>query len=138
MPPASPTPRSARDYRPASRPRPATRSSRRPRSSDGYRRFDGDAERQRDVRIETAVDHDLHRHALHYLDEIAGGILRRKGGELGARSELDAVDMATQVERWVGVDRDPHRLPLAHVGELAFLEIGGDPDFGCDNREDLL
>ena len=88
--------------------------------------------------IEAAVDHDLDRHPLHHLDEVAGRILRRKGGEFGARAELDAVDMAAQIERRIGVDLDPDRLPGPHVGELALLEVGGDPDFGRDDRENLL
>ena len=52
-----------------------------------HRRHDRNAERQRQVRIEAAVDDDLDRHALHDLDEIAGRVLRREGGEFRARAQ---------------------------------------------------
>ena len=56
---------------------------------------------------------DLDRHALHDLDEIAGGVLRGKRGEARAAAELDAVDMAAQLVARVGVDLDVHRLARA-------------------------
>ena len=69
--------------------------------------------------IEAAVDDDLHRHALHHLDEIAGGVLDRKCREFRAGAELNAVHMAAQIERGIGVDLDPRGWPGPHVGELA-------------------
>ena len=46
--------------------------------------------------------------------------------------------MAAQIESGIGIDPDLDGLALAHVGELAFLEIPGDPDLGSHQREDLL
>src|SRR6202012_50325 len=96
------------------------------RSSHGDRRINREAERQRDLRIEPLVDDDLHRHTLHDLDEIAGGVFGREGRELRARTELDAVDVPFEAKMRVGIDADFDMLPRPHVGQLALLEIGRD------------
>src|ERR1700753_1058996 len=126
------------DYGLASTLHPSGRPPRPSRSLDGHRRCDGDPERQRPIRVEAGVDHDLDRHALHHLDEVAGGVLRREGGELRDRAELYTVDTTAQVERRISVALDPDLLPRPHVIELTFLEVRGDPDFGRDDRKDLL
>src|SRR5205085_6097368 len=105
-------------------------------SFDRDRRYDGNAERQRRRRIESVIDDDLDRHALHDLDEIPGGVLRRESSELGARAELDAVDMAGELEPRIGVDRDPHLLARPHTVELGLLEIRRHPDFRHHDGED--
>ena len=38
------------------------------------------------------VEHDLHRHALHDLDEVAGRVLRRQQAEERAGAALDRLD----------------------------------------------
>src|ERR1700734_4106260 len=43
--------------------------------------LDRGPERDRQQRIEPAIDDDLDRHALHDLDEVAGGVLGREGAE---------------------------------------------------------
>ena len=48
---------------------------------------------QQVLRILTLLEHDLHRHALHDLDEVAGGVLRRQQAEAGAGCGGDAVDV---------------------------------------------
>src|ERR1700691_5721828 len=101
-------------------------------------RFDRNPERQRNVGIEPFIDDDLHRHALNDLDEVAGGVLGREGRELRTGAELDAVDMALQPQLRIGIDPDRDVLAGPHVDELALLEVGGDPDFGRDDRKDLL
>ncbi len=60
------------------------------------------------------VEHDLHRHALHDLDEIAGGVLRRQQAEGGAAAGLDAVDLAFEYAMWIGVDAVIDRIARPH------------------------
>src|SRR5947209_2211188 len=84
------------------------------------------------------VDDDFDGHALNDLDEIAGGVFRREGGELGAGAKLDAVDVTVEVELRISVDADFDGLSGAHQIELVLLEVGGDPDLRRDDREDLL
>ena len=43
------------------------------------------------------VEHDLHRHALHDLDEVAGRVLRRQQAEARAGRAGDAVDLAVEL-----------------------------------------
>src|SRR5271165_6250040 len=116
----------------------STAHARRPRSFQVYRGNDGDAERQRQVWIEAAVDVDLDRHALHDFHEIARRVLRRKGGEFRSRSELNAVDMAFELKVRIGIHLDVDGLTRTNAVELSFLEIGGHPDFGRDDRKDRL
>src|ERR1700685_2471946 len=40
------------------------------------------------------VEHDLHRHALHDLDEVAAGVFRREDSERLAGAALDRIDVA--------------------------------------------
>ena len=46
--------------------------------------------------------------------------------------------MPLEVELGIGVHRDLHGLPRTYPGELGFLEIGGHPNLGRNNRKDLL
>src|ERR1043166_7185283 len=86
-----------------------------------------EADLERAGRELIGVQLDSHRHALHHLDPVAGGVLRRDGGEgrAGAAGEpghhaailhLLAVQVGTHF----------HLLADAHLVELAFLEVGGD------------
>ena len=59
-----------------------------------------------DAVLRHAVEHDLHRHALHDLHVIAGGVLRRQDAEGLARAALDGIDMAVHVSAGAGVDVD--------------------------------
>src|SRR5258706_1662589 len=108
------------------------------RSSHRHRRYDRNPKRHGDVRGDTAVDNDFDWNALHDLDKIAGRILGREGGEFRPGAMLDAIDVAAHIEGRIGIDPDPDRLPRPHVGQLGFLEVGGDPDLRRDDREDLL
>ena len=49
---------------------------------------------QQMLRILPGLEHDLHRHALHDLDEVAGRVLRRQQAEPRAGGAGDAVDLA--------------------------------------------
>src|SRR5262249_49987001 len=75
-----------------------------------------------------SVDDDFDWNALHDLDVIAGGILRRQEREGGARSRLDAGDMAADAAVRISVNRERHRLSRPHRVELGLLEIRRDPN----------
>ena len=47
-----------------------------------------------DIDVGRLVEHDLDRHALHHLDEVAGGVFGRQQAEGRAAAGLDAVDVA--------------------------------------------
>ena len=99
---------------------------------------DGDTERQGPDVVEAAVDDDLDRHAADDLHEVAGGIFGGEGGEAGAATILDAVHVAAQFQVRIGIDIHRHLLAGAHVSELSFLEVRGDPDLRRDDVEHLL
>ncbi|MNN68853.1 hypothetical protein D3C81_1845920 [compost metagenome] len=74
------------------------------------------------------VDVDSHRYALHDLDPVAGGVLRRQQGKGAAGTGAEAVDGAAVLDAaavQVGFDLD--RLANAHIAQLGFLEVGVDP-----------
>ena len=75
------------------------------------------------------IERDAHRHALHHLDPVAGGVLRRQQRERGAGAGAEALDRAVVVDLLavdVGLELD--RLADAQLAQLAFLEVGVDPD----------
>ena len=73
------------------------------------------------------VEHNAHGHTLHDLGEVAGCILRRDDAELGARRRSKTGDVAMKGQTRYGISDDLGRLAFAHACELAFLEIGIDP-----------
>ena len=85
--------------------------------------------RSRPASAGVAVEHDLHRNALHDLGEVAGGVVRRQQRELLAAGRRDAVDHG-RARSWPGkvstVDVD--RLARPHVGKLGLLVVGDDVD----------
>src|SRR5262245_4121290 len=96
---------------------------------------DGGGHRQADLQRLAGelggVELNAHRHALHHLDPVAGGVLRRDGGEGRAGAAGEAGDGAV-VDHLLAVaaggDLDP--LADAHLVELACLEVGGDVHLG--------
>jgi len=82
------------------------------------------AQQMRDIAF---VEGDAHRHALHHLDPIAGGVLRRQDRELRAGAGADRNDRALEGVVGEAVDRDGHLLPDAQIGDVGFLRIGLDP-----------
>src|SRR5579863_9034650 len=78
-------------------------------------RLDRNAQGQWQIRIHAAVYHNLHRHALHDLHEVARGILRRERREARPGAKLDAVDMSLQVKLRISIDTDVHLLPDPHA-----------------------
>ena len=100
---------------------------RRRRLIDPNRRHDRHAEGQEPIDLGGLVEDDLHRHALHHLDVVAGGVLRRQQAEAGAGAGLQTVDMAAQRPVGIGVDGDLDRLARPHVGKLRLLEVGRHP-----------
>src|SRR5581483_4507724 len=90
---------------------------------------DGDHHRQADlqrVRGKLAlVERNAHRHALHHLDPVAGGVLRRDGREGRAGAAGKAGDHAA-VAHLAAIEVGGHfrRLADTHMVELSFLEVG--------------
>jgi len=86
-----------------------------------------DAERMRDDLLR--IERDPDRHALHHLDPVAGRVLRRQQRERRAGACAEAFDGAV-VRHLLAVDvgLELDRLADAQVPELAFLEVGVDPD----------
>ena len=72
---------------------------------------------------------DAHRHALHDLDPVAAGVLRRQQRERAAGAEAEAGDLAVVFDiAAVEVGMHFDRLADAHLGQLGFLEVGFHPD----------
>src|SRR5580704_3116844 len=93
---------------------------------------------ERPARVGRIVEHDLDRNALHHLDEVARGVLRRQQAEGRPTAALEAVDMAMEGLAGIGIDADLDRLSGAHEIELRRLEVGGDPDFQRHERDEVL
>ena len=110
---------------------PARRAARAPRPC--FVQMHGGLHRQADAQRvlgQRPVDQlDAHRHALHHLDPVAGGVLRRQQRKGRAGAGTDAGDAAAIFDlAAVGVGVQRHRLADAHAAQLHFLEIGLDPD----------
>ncbi len=83
-----------------------------------------------------AVEVDSHRHPLHHLDEIAGGVLRRQDRELRAGAGAERTDGALEDMIGKRIDLDRDRLSRRDIGEIRFLQVGVDPGFrGVDDGE---
>jgi hypothetical protein len=75
------------------------------------------------------VERDAHRHALHHLDPVAGGVLRRQQRESGTGAGAHAGHGALVFDlAAVHVGHQLHRLADAELAQLHFLEVGVDPD----------
>ncbi len=75
------------------------------------------------------IERNAHRHPLHHLDPVAGGVLRRQQGERAARARREAEHLAV-IEDLVAVHVRCHGRGLsdADVPEFGFLEVGLDPE----------
>ena len=69
----------------------------------------------------------LHRQALHHLDPVARGVLRRQDRELRAGRRADALDHGLPGHVGIGVEHHRGLLADPHVGQLGLLEVGLDP-----------
>src|SRR5262249_55294956 len=87
----------------------------------------GEADLQRPGGELVGLERDADRHALHHLDPVAGGVLRRDGGEGRAGAAGEARNHAAILDL-LAVEVRIHLdlLADAHLVELAFLEIGVD------------
>ena len=95
------------------------------------------------------VERDAYRQALHDLDPVAGGVLRRQQREGIAGAGRKACDVAMKHDAGaISVGGDRHRLADTDIGKLYFLEIRIDPKrikrhhrhqrcAGCDLGADL-
>src|SRR3989442_4243432 len=94
---------------------------------------------QQMVRVLRTVEDDLHRHALHDLDEVAGRVLRRQQTEARTRRAGDAVHLAVELSSAERVDVHLHALAGTHVLQLRLLEVGCHPDLvDLHEREERL
>ncbi len=89
---------------------------------------------QRRIRIE----HDLDRHTLHHLGEVAGGVVRRQQRERAAGAGRPAVDMAGQRQIRKSIDRDARGVAETHVGHLRLLVVRDHPDLRQRHHRDHL
>ena len=91
-----------------------------------HRGRESDAQR---MRLELLrIEQNAHRHALHDLDPVAGGVLRRqqRKGAAAAGGDADQVAVIRDAAA-VQIGAHGHRLAGAHALELHFLEVGIDP-----------
>src|ERR1017187_11009632 len=72
------------------------------------------------------VYQDLHRNALHHLDEVSGGVLRGKQTQAAAGGAGDGINMARDPTS-VHVHCDLGPLSGMDIGQLRLLEVGRDP-----------
>jgi hypothetical protein len=85
------------------------------------------------------VDADAHRNALHDLDPVAGGVLRRQQREARAEAGLMLATLPVPDGARIGVDADRRRLARLHIGQFGFLRARRDPQMvGRDQAEGLL
>src|SRR5262245_8132176 len=85
----------------------------------------GGAHARPQLELRARVQPDQHRHALHDLGEVAGGVVRRQQREARARATCQAVDVARQL-LIIGVDVHARALAGPHLGDLVLLEVGDD------------
>ncbi len=84
-------------------------------------------------------EHDLHGHALGDLDEIARRVVGGQEGEPGPRGARDRLNLAAEDDAREAVGLELDVLARLHVGQLGFLEVRDDPDFGLGrDREKRL
>src|SRR5579859_6206754 len=79
------------------------------------------------VVVGARVENNLHGDALHDLHVISRSILRRQEAKAGSTRARDAVYLAIVLSS-VGVKFDRDSLSGAHVTQLSFFEVGGNPD----------
>ena len=68
-----------------------------------------------------------HRQALHDLDPVARGVLRRQDRELGAGRRADALDLGAPGDVRVDVEHDRGFLPRLYMRQVGLLHVGLDP-----------
>src|SRR5271163_1033227 len=91
-------------------------------------RFDGHAEAQVVIAVLPFIENDLHRDALDDFHVIAGGVFGRQQAGARAAGAGDAIHVAA-VGTAIGVHFYFGGLVFAHVFQLRFFVVGGDPDF---------
>ena len=85
------------------------------------------------------VEAEAQRNALHDLDPIAAGVLRRQDRELRAGAGRDRTDGAMPFPAGERVDRHRRGQAGVNVGQVGFLRVAVDPEAGVgDDREDGL
>src|SRR6202522_928719 len=76
--------------------------------------------------------HNLDRHSLNDLGEIASSIVRRQQGELRTAGRGDLLDLAVKHSIWKRIDPDIRRVAGSHIGELSLFEVRLHPDFALN------
>ena len=96
----------------------------------------GHAEAQRLVVGKGGQEGDLHRDALHHLDPVAGGVLRRQQREGRTGAGHDGIHPALKLGARIGIHLDGGGLAEIDVGEFGFLVVGLDPKLlGCQGHQ---
>jgi hypothetical protein len=72
--------------------------------------------------------HNLDRHSLHYLREVARRIIRRQKGKLGATCGRQLIDFAVKHSTRKRINPYVCRVANSHVGQLSLFEIGLNPN----------
>ena len=81
------------------------------------------------VRVD-AVDRDLHRHALHDLGEVPGGVVGREQRVLRARGGRDGFHVTAPAAPGEGVDADLRAVARLDATDLGLLEVRDHPVVG--------
>lgn len=99
--------------------------------------FDHHAQAGAELRaVAGVVDRQADGHALHHLDPVPGGVLRRQDAELRAGGGPDAVDARRPHRLGEGVDADLGFLARHQVGDVGLLQVRLDPELlGRDHAE---
>src|SRR5580704_10843817 len=84
------------------------------------------------------IEPDSHGESLHYLDVVSGSVLGREQAEQRTGGAGKALNLSLVVTS-ESVDPDRYGFTRAHMSELRFFEVCGDPDVvQRDNREQTL
>ena len=81
------------------------------------------------------IEHELDRHALHHLGEVAGGVLRRQQAEQRAGRRRQAVHPAVHRRTGIDVRDQPHLHARLHAAQLRLLEVGDDVELLGQRRD---
>jgi len=100
---------------------------------------DADARPQRRHILVAGIDVHAHRHALHDLDPVSTGVLRRQQGKLLRRRRADALDHAVPHDARIGIDGYRCFLAGTYMRELGFLRSRVDPEvIGVDEIDTFI
>ena len=89
------------------------------------RDLDAHAGAQREM-VQCLIKGKANRYALHHLDPIAGGVLRRQQREDRTARRGQCRHPGGDGSVRIGVDGDARRIALSHIGEVGLPDVGFD------------